>query len=84
MKIRMLFSVAVTAALLAGCAGNNAPATAGVQGYMPDNAVIAHRGTIFWAPELTEAAFPLGTQHRCRLPGARCAPVKRQRAGNNA
>ena len=57
MKIRMLFSVAVTAALLAGCAVNNAPATAGVQGYMPDNAVIAHRGTIFWAPELTEAAF---------------------------
>ena len=24
---------------------------------MPDNAVIAHRGTIYWAPELTEAAF---------------------------
>ena len=24
---------------------------------MPENAVIAHRGTIFWAPELTEAAF---------------------------
>lgn len=28
-----------------------------VQAYMPDNAVIAHRGTIYWAPELTEAAF---------------------------
>lgn len=24
---------------------------------MPENAVIAHRGTIYWAPELTEAAF---------------------------
>ncbi len=28
-----------------------------VQAYTPDNAVIAHRGTIYWAPELTEAAF---------------------------
>lgn len=28
-----------------------------VQKYMVENAVIAHRGTIFWAPELTEAAF---------------------------
>jgi hypothetical protein len=24
-----------------------------VQDYMPDNAVIAHRGTTYWAPELT-------------------------------
>ena len=28
-----------------------------VQDYLPQNAVIAHRGTVFWAPELTEAAF---------------------------
>ena len=28
-----------------------------VQKLMPDNTVIAHRGTIYWAPELTEAAF---------------------------
>ncbi len=28
-----------------------------VQQFMPDNAVIAHRGTIYWAPELTEASF---------------------------
>lgn len=28
-----------------------------VQSQMPEHAVIAHRGTIFWAPELTEAAF---------------------------
>ena len=28
-----------------------------VQKMMPDHTVIAHRGTIYWAPELTEAAF---------------------------
>jgi glycerophosphoryl diester phosphodiesterase len=28
-----------------------------VQKYMPENAVIAHRGTVYWAPELTEPAF---------------------------
>lgn len=28
-----------------------------VQKLIPDNTVIAHRGTIYWAPELTEAAF---------------------------
>ena len=28
-----------------------------VQKYGVDNNVIAHRGTTFWAPELTEAAF---------------------------
>ncbi len=44
-------------ALLSGCAQKNVPATGGVQDYMPENAVIAHRGTIYWAPELTEAAF---------------------------
>jgi len=49
--------MAATAALLAGCAGKNTPVTGGVQEYMPDNAVIAHRGTIYWAPELTESAF---------------------------
>ena len=27
------------------------------QKLMPDHTVIAHRGTIYWAPELTEAAF---------------------------
>ena len=36
----------------------NAPEkTNEVQNYMVDHAVIAHRGTIYWAPELTEAAF---------------------------
>lgn len=57
MKRYILLITAAMAALLAGCAGNNTPATGGVQDYMPDNAVIAHRGTIYWAPELTEAAF---------------------------
>lgn len=57
MKKRLLFFTALTAAVLAGCAGNKTPATGGVQDYMPDNAVIAHRGTIYWAPELTEASF---------------------------
>ncbi len=57
MKKRLLFFTALTTAVLAGCAGNKTPATGGVQDYMPDNAVIAHRGTIYWAPELTEAAF---------------------------
>lgn len=28
-----------------------------VQNFMPENAVIAHRGTIYWTPELTEPAF---------------------------
>lgn len=45
------------AALLPGCAQNKTSATGGVQDTMPDNAVVAHRGTIYWAPELTEAAF---------------------------
>jgi glycerophosphoryl diester phosphodiesterase len=31
-----------------------------VQKLMPKNTVIAHRGTIYWAPELTEAAFRWG------------------------
>jgi len=52
-----LFIAASAAALLAGCARTNLTSTGGVLNYMPDNAVIAHRGTIYWAPELTEAAF---------------------------
>lgn len=30
-----------------------------VQKYMPENAVIAHRGSMYWAPEQTEPAFRL-------------------------
>ncbi|HUW94090.1 MAG TPA: glycerophosphodiester phosphodiesterase family protein [Bacteroidales bacterium] len=33
------------------------PTARRVQSYLPENAVIAHRGTIYWAPELTEASF---------------------------
>jgi len=57
MKMNILLLTASITAMLAGCAGNSTPAPNGVQDYMPDNAVIAHRGTIYWAPELTEAAF---------------------------
>jgi len=57
MTMKGLFIAASAAALLAGCARTNLTSTGGVLNYMPDNAVIAHRGTIYWAPELTEAAF---------------------------
>jgi glycerophosphoryl diester phosphodiesterase len=57
MKINRLLITVTMASLLAGCGQTGTPAQGGVQDYMPDNAVIAHRGTIYWAPELTEAAF---------------------------
>jgi len=50
--ISILLLVAVT-----GHSQMISPAAKKVQSYMPANAVIAHRGTIYWAPELTEAAF---------------------------
>jgi glycerophosphoryl diester phosphodiesterase len=56
MKKRLVYTVLV-AALVAGCGQKNASSDGKVQSYMPENAVIAHRGTIYWAPELTEAAF---------------------------
>jgi len=45
--------------VFASCENNQGLSSeaAKVQKYMVDNAVIAHRGTIYWAPELTEAAF---------------------------
>ena len=49
--------MALLAVIMSGCAQKNPSATAKVQDYMLDNAVIAHRGTIYWAPELTESAF---------------------------
>lgn len=55
-KIVVVYATLLVA-LLAGCASRDVSATGKVQDYMPDNAVIAHRGTIYWAPELTEAAF---------------------------
>ncbi|MRR19068.1 hypothetical protein EG827_02650 [bacterium] len=56
MKKRFVYTM-LLAAMVAGCGQKSAPVTGKVQDYMPDNAVIAHRGTIYWAPELTEAAF---------------------------
>jgi glycerophosphoryl diester phosphodiesterase len=56
MKRRLIYTV-LLASLVAGCAQKSGPTGSTVQNYMPENAVIAHRGTIYWAPELTEAAF---------------------------
>lgn len=41
----------------AGCGDKTQSKMKAVQSYMPENAVIAHRGTVYWAPELTEPAF---------------------------
>ncbi len=57
MKSSRLILFTALAALLSGCAGREAARVISTQDYMPDNAVIAHRGTTYWAPELTEAAF---------------------------
>jgi glycerophosphoryl diester phosphodiesterase len=57
MKTKTYIFMALLLLLAAGCNQKNTPTTNKVQDYMPDNAVIAHRGTIYWAPELTEAAF---------------------------
>lgn len=56
MTKKLVYTLLLTA-LAAGCGQKNAPLSGKVQDYMPENAVIAHRGTIYWAPELTEAAF---------------------------
>jgi glycerophosphoryl diester phosphodiesterase len=42
---------------VAGCGDKTPSKMKEVQNYMPENAVIAHRGTVYWAPELTESAF---------------------------
>ncbi len=57
MKISRLLITVTMASMIAGCGQTGTSSQGGVQDYMPDNAVIAHRGTIYWAPELTEAAF---------------------------
>lgn len=46
----MLFEVSCSSGMLTSEARK-------VQSYIPENAVIAHRGTIYWAPELTEPAY---------------------------
>lgn len=57
MRRQLLLLLMLITALMAGCGQKKVTGDMTVQSYMPDNAVIAHRGTIYWAPELTEAAF---------------------------
>ena len=44
-----------------------------VRDYVPEYAVIAHRGSTFWTPEET-----VGERNRCGLPGMRYAGVERR------
>ena len=46
-----------------------------VRDYVPEYAVIAHRGSTFWTPEETES---VGERNRCGLPGMRYAGVERR------
>jgi glycerophosphoryl diester phosphodiesterase len=57
MTKRLFVYLAVAGAVMTGCSQKSNSSGDGVQDYMPDNAVIAHRGTVYWAPELTEAAY---------------------------
>lgn len=52
-----LIIIIVMACMITGCTRHDKSGFSTVQGYIPQNAVIAHRGTTYWAPELTEAAF---------------------------
>jgi len=56
MKKRDLILALIIGLGLTACK-HNGDGIKGIQALMPENAVIAHRGTIYWAPELTEAAF---------------------------
>lgn len=42
------------------------PEMAKVRDYVPQYAVMAHRGSTFWGPEETEAAWRLGARDGCR------------------
>ena len=55
-KIGLLLTFCLLLAVLVN-AQTITPKAKKVQKYGVDNNVIAHRGTTFWAPELTEAAF---------------------------
>jgi glycerophosphoryl diester phosphodiesterase len=57
MKKRELVLAIAIGITLSACNQAGGDGIKSIQDYMPDNAVIAHRGTIYWAPELTEAAF---------------------------
>ncbi len=57
MKYSSAILLLLLAAALAAQAQTLSPEARKVQAFMPPHAVIAHRGTIYWAPELTESAF---------------------------
>jgi glycerophosphoryl diester phosphodiesterase len=57
MKIAGLIISIPLALITFGCMQQSGNQLAEIQKYSPENSVIAHRGTIYWAPELTEAAF---------------------------
>jgi glycerophosphoryl diester phosphodiesterase len=56
-NVPLILTILLVFAGITGCTQEKRTQKEIVQDYMPDNAVIAHRGTIFWAPELTEAAY---------------------------
>lgn len=49
-----------------------------VRDYVPEYAVIAHRGSTFWTPEETESAYRWAKRNRCGLSGMRYAGVERR------
>ena len=57
MKIEGIIIALFIVLISFGCMQQPADQVAEIQKYSPENSVIAHRGTIYWAPELTEAAF---------------------------
>ncbi len=57
MRIKGLLITLFTLSILCAQAQKISPESRELQNYIPDNAVIAHRGTVYWAPELTEASF---------------------------
>ena len=56
---RMMYWAAIVAAMLglAGCRSNAEKAYEKVKAYVPPYAVMAHRGSTYWAPEETESAW---------------------------
>jgi glycerophosphoryl diester phosphodiesterase len=57
MKVARIIMAAFVVLIPFGCMQQPVNQVAKIQQYSPENSVIAHRGTIYWAPELTEAAF---------------------------
>jgi len=58
MMKKVLFALSFLMAVVNSCCNQKTESEMSkIQKYMPENAVIAHRGTVYWAPELTESAF---------------------------